>query len=249
MPADAAVTSEHRRPSRLAATTIGHRTGRGGAARRTWTLRKARGTVASSPGVTGTPPATRWDRSQKSQASSVRCRLSMPSPPPAPGPPATMAQAQLSDPWLQALHAHAAVAVAFKVALPASCVRAGVPGSCWCCCSLVFVHSSRPCAAGTDVCSALFASSCIFSSVFFHLIIPLCGFSGQQRVCMLEDVFHYYSILSCVPIDCSLTKISSCWPGLGSLLRRERERAKYYTFPALRLTQVLPEHPLADPKR
>ena len=37
---------------------------------------------------------------------------------------------------------------------------------------------------------------------------------------MLEDVFHYYSILSCIPIDCSLTNISSCWPGLGSLLRR-----------------------------
>ena len=30
---------------------------------------------------------------------------------------------------------------------------------------------------------------------------------------------------------------------------REREREKYYTFPALRLTQVLPGHPLADPKR
>ena len=34
---------------------------------------------------------------------------------------------------------------------------------------------------------------------------------------MLEDVFHEYSILSCIPIDCSLTKISSYWPGLGSL--------------------------------
>ena len=42
---------------------------------------------------------------------------------------------------------------------------------------------------------------------------------------MLEDVFHYYCILSCIPIDCSLiltfTNISSCWPGLGSLLRRD----------------------------
>ena len=33
--------------------------------------------------------------------------------------------------------------------------------------------------------------------------------------------------------------------------RRERERGRErdYTFPALRLTQVLPGHPLADPKR
>ena len=36
---------------------------------------------------------------------------------------------------------------------------------------------------------------------------------------LLEDVFHYSSILSCIPIDCSLTNVSSCWPGLGSLLR------------------------------
>ena len=28
-----------------------------------------------------------------------------------------------------------------------------------------------------------------------------------------------------------------------------REREKYYTYPALRLIQVLPGHPLADPKR
>ena len=28
----------------------------------------------------------------------------------------------------------------------------------------------------------------------------------------------------------------------------EREREKYYTFPALWLTQVLPRHPLAEPK-
>ena len=27
---------------------------------------------------------------------------------------------------------------------------------------------------------------------------------------------------------------------------REREREKYYTYPALRLIQVLPGHPLAD---
>ena len=30
---------------------------------------------------------------------------------------------------------------------------------------------------------------------------------------------------------------------------REREREKYYTHPALRLIQVLPGHPLAEPKR
>ena len=29
---------------------------------------------------------------------------------------------------------------------------------------------------------------------------------------------------------------------------RERERERYYTYPALRLIQVLPGHPLADPK-
>ena len=41
---------------------------------------------------------------------------------------------------------------------------------------------------------------------------------------MLDDVFRYYCILSCIPIERSLiltfTKISSCWPGLGSLLSR-----------------------------
>ena len=30
---------------------------------------------------------------------------------------------------------------------------------------------------------------------------------------------------------------------------RERERERDYTYPALRLIQVLPGHPLADPKR
>ena len=53
--------------------------------------------------------------------------------------------------------------------------------------------------------------------------IPLCCFPGQKRVCMLEDVFHYYCILSCIPNDCSLvltfTNFSSCWAGLGSVLR------------------------------
>ena len=29
---------------------------------------------------------------------------------------------------------------------------------------------------------------------------------------------------------------------------RERERERYYTYPALRLIQVLPGHPLADSK-
>ena len=39
------------------------------------------------------------------------------------------------------------------------------------------------------------------------------------------DVFHFYCILSCIPIDCSLiltfTDNNSCWPGLGSLPRRD----------------------------
>ena len=39
--------------------------------------------------------------------------------------------------------------------------------------------------------------------------------------CSDQDVFHYNSILSYIPIDCSLTAVSSCWPGLGSLLRRD----------------------------
>ena len=40
---------------------------------------------------------------------------------------------------------------------------------------------------------------------------------------MPEDVLRYYCIQSCIPIDCSLTltftNFSSCWPGLGSVLR------------------------------
>ena len=35
----------------------------------------------------------------------------------------------------------------------------------------------------------------------------------------------------------------------SALREREREREKYYTYPALRLIQVLPGHPLADPIR
>ena len=31
---------------------------------------------------------------------------------------------------------------------------------------------------------------------------------------MLADVFHCCSILYCIPIDCSLTNISGCWPRL-----------------------------------
>ena len=40
-------------------------------------------------------------------------------------------------------------------------------------------------------------------------------------------------------------------PGMSSLsyLKREREREKYDTYPATRLIQVLPGHPLADPRR
>ena len=40
---------------------------------------------------------------------------------------------------------------------------------------------------------------------------------------LLLQIDCYYCVLSCIPVDCSLiltfTKISSCWPGLGSLLR------------------------------
>ena len=42
---------------------------------------------------------------------------------------------------------------------------------------------------------------------------------------MPEDVLHFYRILSCIPIDSSLNLtfpiFSSCWPGLGSILRRD----------------------------
>ena len=34
----------------------------------------------------------------------------------------------------------------------------------------------------------------------------------------------------------------------GRERERERERERDYTYPALRLIQVLPGHPLADPK-
>ena len=39
---------------------------------------------------------------------------------------------------------------------------------------------------------------------------------------MPEDVLHHYCILSCIPIDCSLsltfTNFSSCWPGIDRFL-------------------------------
>ena len=41
--------------------------------------------------------------------------------------------------------------------------------------------------------------------------------------------------------------ISACFT-FNPAGQRERERERYYTYPALRLIQVLPGHPLADPK-
>ena len=84
-------------------------------------------------------------------------------------------------------------------------------------------------------------SPAIFAS---YVCGPLTAASGLAMcACLAVSVFPGLSIL--VPRLSSRVALAV----RADAREREREREKYYTYPATRLVQVLPGHPLADPKR
>ena len=63
-----------------------------------------------------------------------------------------------------------------------------------------------------------------------------------------KDCDDHFSCLYAAALTFVITEWPGCWftTDVEPLMPVEREREKYYTFPALRLIQVLPGHALAD---
>ena len=109
-------------------------------------------------------------------------------------------------------------------------------------------HTPRPACAGTRLPQPLLGQACAGTK-----------FSGPERGQEgTSHGHHHQDVLPTAHVQCrALSRHVTAKCGIVRAHeltqfqhqpKREREREKYYTYPALRLIQVLPGHPLADSK-